>query len=134
MNPILVACVAIGGAVGSVSRYLLTLAVQSRLSSTFPTATLLVNVSGSLLLGFITRYTMDSSALSDEARVLLTIGFCGGYTTFSTFTYETARLMQDGDYRRAGAYVGLSVALALAGIFVGFALARRLVAARRGLV
>jgi CrcB protein len=132
MNPILVACVAIGGAVGSVSRYLLTLAVQSRLSSTFPTATLLVNVSGSLLLGFITRYTMDSSALSDEARVLLTIGFCGGYTTFSTYSYETAMMLDDGEYGRAALYVGSSVVLALAGTLLGFAAANRLLALRQG--
>jgi CrcB protein len=63
---------------------------------------------------------------------MLTAGFCGGYTTFSTFSYETARLVEDGDYRRAALYVVLSVLLSLAGTFVGFALARQLLALREG--
>jgi CrcB protein len=132
MNATLALYVAFGGAIGSVSRYALTLAIQSRMTSTFPAATLVINLTGSLLLGFISQLAMESMAINDELRVLLTVGFCGGYTTFSTFSYETARLMQDGDYRRAALYVASSVILALAGTFAGFALARALLAARSG--
>jgi fluoride exporter len=66
-------------------------------------------------------------------RALLTTGFCGGYTTFSTFTYETAALIEDGDYHRAAWYVALSVAFALAGTFLGFGLAREALDLRRRL-
>ena len=130
MNLMLFLYVAIGGAIGSASRYALTMAIQSRMTSPFPAATLLINVTGSVLLGFISQIAMDSTAIGNETRILLTVGFCGGYTTFSTFTYETARLMQDGDYRRAAAYVTLSVLVALIGMFGGLGIARALVTAR----
>jgi CrcB protein len=122
--------VGLGGAVGSMSRYALTYMIQSRSLSPFPMATLLINVMGSLLLGFIMRYATDSASLSAEVRLLLTTGFCGGFTTFSTFSYETARLYEDGDYRRAALYAALSVALSLTGMFAGFSLARLASAAR----
>jgi fluoride exporter len=128
---ILLVYVAIGGAFGTVGRYALTLFVQSRSSGTFPIATLLVNVSGSILLGFLMRYGLESSSASPEVRLLLTTGFCGGYTTFSTFSYETARLLEDGEWTRGGAYIVASVVLSLVGAFVGFALARSLMAAQR---
>jgi CrcB protein len=68
--------------------------------------------------------------MSAEIRAMLTTGFCGGYTTFSTFSYETATLLEDGDYRRATLYILTSVIVALAGMFLGFALARELIAWR----
>jgi len=122
--------VALGGAIGSVSRYVLTVLIQSRQMSPFPTATLVINVTGSLLLGFLARYFAESLA-SAEVRLLLMTGFCGGYTTFSTFSYETVRLLEDGDYRRAILYATSSVILSLAGTVGGFALARAALAARR---
>lgn len=132
MNPLLIWYVAIGGAIGSVGRYALTTMVQSRLATPFPAATLLVNVTGSLLLGFITQLAIETTSVSEETRVLLTVGLCGGYTTFSTFTYEAARLLQDGDYGRAVVYVAMSVVIGLAALFAGFALARVLIGARSG--
>ena len=123
--------VAIGSAVGGVSRYLLSAAVQARVGTAFPLGTLVVNVSGSLLLGFVLRVALGSGSVSPEMRALLTTGFCGGYTTFSTFSYEAASLMERGDYRRASLYVAGSVALSLLGMFLGFAAARELLAARR---
>jgi len=125
--------VAIGGAVGSAGRYLLTVLIQSRVGAVFPVGTLLVNVSGALLLGFLAHYTANSPGVSGEMRLMLTTGLCGGYTTFSTFSYESVRLIEDGEYGRAGAYVGMSVALSLVGIVAGFSLARALLAARRGM-
>ena len=131
MDTRLLLYVGAGGALGSISRYALAYLIQSRSTSPFPSATLLINITGSMLLGLIMRYAADTSAISVEARLLLTTGFCGGYTTFSTFSYETVRLIEDGDYRRAAAYATLSVVLSLAGIFAGFALARAALAARR---
>ncbi len=124
--------VAIGSALGGVSRYLLGGWVQRLSGGVFPMGTLLVNLSGSFLLGLIYRYAVDSTAVSAEMRILLTIGFCGGYTTFSTFSYETAKLLEDGDWTRAALYVGGSVLLSLAAMFTGFAAARELLALRRG--
>lgn len=122
---------AFGGAVGTIARYLITLYVQSRAGPGFPVATLLINISGSVLLGFLMRYGLESAAASPEVRLLLTTGFCGGYTTFSTFSYETARLIEDGEWQRGGVYIAASVAISLIGTFVGFALARALLAAQR---
>jgi CrcB protein len=124
--------VAVGGAVGSVARYALGILVQER-AGTFPLGTLLVNISGSLLMAFIMEYALATPAVSRELRVLLTTGFCGGYTTFSAFSYETVRLAQEGDYRRAGVYVLVSVAGSLAAALAGFALAREVLAWRRSL-
>ncbi len=128
---IVFAYVAIGGAVGSGARYALTLLVQSRSAGTFPIATLLINISGSVLLGFLMRYGLEGTSVSPEVRLLLTTGFCGGYTTFSTFSYETARLLEDGEWSRGATYVAASVVVSLIGTFVGFALARALLAAQR---
>jgi fluoride exporter len=122
--------VALGSAVGGVSRYLLGGLIQRLLNTTFPAGTLLVNISGSFLLGAILRYAIDTPTFSPEVRALLTIGFCGGYTTFSTFSYETVALLEDGEWTRAGLYVGASVLLSLVGTFLGFAVAREVIVLR----
>jgi CrcB protein len=122
--------IAVGSAFGGVSRYLLGGLVQRMLDTTFPAGTLLVNVTGSLLLGAILRYAVETPTLTPEVRALLTIGFCGGYTTFSTFSYETVALLRDGQWARAGIYVGASVVLSLVGTFLGFGLAREVIALR----
>ena len=106
------------------------LAVHNRAGAAFPWGTLLVNVTGSLLLGFLMRYALATPSLSAEMRLLLTTGFCGGYTTFSTFSYETAMLMEDGQYERAATYAAASVAVALVATACGFLLAREMIAFR----
>ena len=78
------------------------------------------------------EHALATSAISPEVRGLLTTGFCGGYTTFSTFTYETLGLIEEGETLRAGTYILLSVGVALVGAYLGFALARQLVALREG--
>jgi CrcB protein len=128
---VLVANVAIGGALGSGSRYLVGAAIQSRAGGDFPLATLIINVVGSLLLGFILEYATGSAAMSPATRLLLSTGFCGGFTTFSTFSHETVRLIQAGEYRRATVYVGLSLILSFTAIVVGYAIARSTFGARR---
>ena len=122
--------VAVGAALGGVSRYYVASALQQRLGVTFPWGTLAVNVSGSLLLGVLIRYAFATPSMSVELRALLTTGFCGGYTTFSTYSYETAALLEDGQYSRAGLYATASVLVALAATFAGFMLARELILLR----
>jgi CrcB protein len=122
--------VAFGAALGGVARYYLASAIQQRVGPTFPWGTLVINVSGSLLLGVLMRYALATPSVSAELRVFLTTGFCGGYTTFSTYSYETATLLEDGQYGRAGTYALASVVLALVATFAGFVLARELIALR----
>ncbi|HMH54928.1 MAG TPA: fluoride efflux transporter CrcB, partial [Gemmatimonadales bacterium] len=119
--------VALGSAIGGVSRYLLGGLVQRMLDTTFPAGTLLVNVTGSFLLGAIIRYALETPSLTPEVRAFLTIGVCGGYTTFSTFSYETMALLEDGEWARAGVYITASVILSLIATFTGFALARQVI-------
>ena len=127
----LLAYIALGSAAGGIVRYLIGVAVQSRSSVGFPVATLLINVTGSLLLGFLIRYYVVSPDIAPEFRAMITTGFCGGYTTFSAFSFETASLIEDGNYGRAALYIGLSVALSLVATFAGFAIARPLIEVRR---
>jgi CrcB protein len=124
--------VALGSAVGGVTRYLLGGWIQQRTGSTFPIQTLLINVSGSFLLGLLQRYALDTAAISPEVRTMLTIGFCGGYTTFSTFSFETVRLLEDGDWPRATLYIGLSIVLSISGAVLGVTAAKELLALRHG--
>jgi CrcB protein len=127
---VLIAAVGIGSAIGGIARFLLGALIQRWAGSTFPFGTLVINITGSILLGFLIRYALATPTISPTMRAMLTTGFCGGYTTFSTFTYETATLFEEADYRRAFTYVLLSVCVALAGIFLGFSGARALVAFR----
>ena len=106
--------------------------MQSRTGIDFPIGTLLVNLTGCVLLGFLLRYALATPAISPEVRALLTTGLCGGYTTFSTFGYETVALVEDGDWRRAALYIAISVAGSIAAIMLGMAGARQLLSFRQG--
>lgn len=127
----MVVWIAIGSALGGVSRYLFGGLIQRLFDTSFPSGTLAVNVVGSLLLGFIIRYSLETPAVSPELRGFLTIGFCGGFTTFSTFSYESAVMLEEGQWTRLAAYVGLSVLLTVVGTLVGFAAAREVLTLRR---
>jgi len=122
--------VAIGSGIGGVVRLLLGSFIQQRAGSSFPLGTLIINITGSFILGFIIRYALATPSITPEIRALLTTGFCGGYTTFSTYSFETATLIEDGRYERASLYILLSVGVALLGTFGGFATARQLLALR----
>ena len=124
--------VAIGAAIGGALRYLVTVFVQQRAGPGFPVATMLINVTGSLLLGFLVASLAETAAVRPELGLLLTSGLCGGYTTFSTFSYETFALMRDGEYGRAGLYVVLSVGMSLVAMIAGFAAARGAIHLQRG--
>ena len=118
--------VGIGGSIGSVARYLVGVVLAGYTSSSFPYATLLVNVAGCFLIGVIFALSDRGSLLSPEWRILLTTGFCGGFTTFSTFSYESLRLMQDGELLYLAAYIFGSLLLGLAATYVGILLVRSL--------
>jgi CrcB protein len=122
--------VALGSAVGGVARFALAALVQQNASTNFPVGTLIVNISGSFLLGLLFRYSLGTSAITLEMRALLTAGFCGGYTTFSTFSYDAVLLLEEGRSGRAGAYVASSVVLSLAATWLGVMAARALLAVR----
>lgn len=105
--------VMVGAAVGAPLRFLTDRAVQSRHDTTFPWGTLVVNVVGSFVLGLVT------GRLPSDLQLLVGTGFCGALTTYSTFSYETLRLAEDGSLLLAAANVGGSVAAGLAAAFVG---------------
>ncbi len=121
--------VAVGGATGALARYWLSGWVASAFSGFFPLGTLVVNVLGSFLLGFGMQ-AMEAVPLSAEVRTMLTIGFLGAFTTFSTFSYETVALLRDGDWTRATLYTGLSFVLGLTAVLIGIAAASVLLKAR----
>jgi fluoride exporter len=128
---VLLLYVALGSAVGGVSRFVLGSAVQARTPGLLPAGTLAVNVIGSFLVAFVLRYAADTPAISPEARALLATGFCGGFTTFSAFSYETLRLVQEGDYGRAALNVFLNLVLSLMFAVAGFVAAQAVLDLRR---
>jgi fluoride exporter len=115
--------IALGGAAGSVLRYLFGGMVQRAGGMAFPIGTLAVNVTGCLLIGIFSQHFMNSQT-HPEMRAALITGFCGGFTTFSAFSLETAGLMEGGEYARAAAYIVLSVVLSIVATFAGIAAAR----------
>jgi len=117
--------IAIGGLAGTLARYFLQGWIQSR-AGTFPLGTLAINIAGSLALGFLIRYATGSTVISPELRAALTIGFCGAFTTMSTFSYESMALLGDGEYWRASLYMGGTIAGCLAAVVLGTVLAERL--------
>jgi CrcB protein len=124
----MVAYIALGGLLGTLARYGLQGFVQrgGGGAGVFPTGTLAINLIGSLVLGFLVRYGTGSTVISPELRGGLTIGFCGAFTTMSTFSYESMKLLADGEYGYAGLYMGGTIVGCLAAVIAGTALAERL--------
>ncbi len=106
--------VALGGAAGSVGRYLIAKCYEG----TFPWGTLTVNILGSLLIGFLMGL-VGKGTLSPEMKLLLVTGFCGGFTTFSTFANESLSMMKVGSVLLMSLYVGISVALGILAVYLG---------------
>jgi fluoride exporter len=117
--------IAIGGALGSVSRYWLNGVVSQRFE-TFPAGTLAVNVIGSFVIGVVGALTIPEGRMSSEGRAFATqfviIGICGGFTTFSSFSLQTLNLMRDREWLYAGGNILLSVALCLIATWLGYLL------------
>ena len=124
MNALTLLVVALGGALGSVARYVASTALRMAAPG-FPWGTLLVNVVGGFAMGLITGYAASKpGALSDPLRLALTTGVLGGFTTFSAFSIETVLLWRDGQAGSALVNIGSNVALSVAACAVGYALAR----------
>lgn len=111
--------VAAGGVVGCVARYWIAGWVQSLNGAEFPWGTLTVNVLGSFVIGLVMTLSLDRGVIDADVRILLTTGFCGGFTTMSTFSYETLALLRDGSNGAGSANVALTVASCVAAAWLG---------------
>ena len=116
--------VSLGAAIGGSLRYWFSGFIYKFLPATFPYGTLIINVAGSFILGIVMFYLNEKEMISQEVRLLLAVGFCGGFTTFSTFSYETINLIKDAQYTGAVLNVFLNVALSLLGIFLAYLISR----------
>jgi CrcB protein len=118
--------VALGGALGSVARFGLNGLISARFGETFPWGTLIINVTGSLVIGVIGAVASPEGRMDSQSRAFATqflmIGICGGYTTFSSFSWQTLQRLQDRDWLYAGGNIVLSVVLCLIAVWLGYLL------------
>ena len=120
--------VALGGALGSLLRYVLAGQIQSAAWPGFPWGIFVINITGGFFMGLIVELSALKLNLSPELRAFLTVGILGGYTTFSTFSLDSALLIQRGDYAAAGAYIVGSAVLSILALFAGLQLVRAIYA------
>ena len=113
------------GALGTLARYGLQGLVQVKMGSTFPYGTLAINLTGCFFLGLIGQFTLNRMVISPELRMAIAVGFFGGYTTFSSFGWETAKMLEAGEWLWATTYVTSSVVLGLFLSVAGIRLASR---------
>ena len=127
-SPVSALWIALGGALGSVARYFASVALARTLGPAFPWGTILVNVSGSLLIGTMAGWEGADGRLMESAfvRYFVMVGICGGYTTFSAFSLQTLEMLHVGDVGRAGANVAASVLLCVIAAWAGYSLAAAL--------
>ena len=118
--------IALGAVVGASARYFVSTQISRYFSTIFPYGTLLINLTGSLVLGFFFVYSSERVLLDPRWRLLVAIGFCGSYTTFSSYAFESFALMEQGQWLLTGANILASNALCLAAVLAGAALARGL--------
>lgn len=118
--------IALGAIVGACARYFLSLLIARDFSSAFPYGTLIINVTGSLIVGFFLVFSTERVLLDPKWRLLVVIGFCGSYTTFSSYAYESFALVERGQWLLTGINILGSNALSLVAVFAGAALARAL--------
>jgi len=117
--------IAVFGAIGTLARYGLQGLVQVKMGSTFPYGTLAINLTGCFFLGLIGQFTLNRMVISPELRMAIAMGFFGGYTTFSSFGWETAKMLEAGEWLWATTYVASSVVLGLFLSVAGIRLASR---------
>ncbi len=118
--------IALGAVVGASARYFLSTYIGRHFSTVFPYGTLLINITGSLILGFFLVYASERVLLDPRWRLLVAVGFCGSYTTFSSYAFESFALMEQGQWLLMSLNILSSNALCLAGVLAGAALARGL--------
>jgi CrcB protein len=111
--------VGLGGFIGTVARFLISRYFQINLTSVFPWSTFLVNIVGCLLIGLIYGISEKSDVLSPEIRLFLTVGICGGFTTFSTFSNDSFMLIREQEWIRFALYTSLSIFIGLMAVYVG---------------
>jgi CrcB protein len=114
------------GAAGTLARYGLQGLVQYRAGGAFPYGTLAVNLSGCFFLGLIAQYTLNHMLIPPEWRVAIAIGFFGAFTTFSSLSWETVKMLEGGEWLRASVYVGTSVIVGLLLTLAGIRIANRI--------
>jgi CrcB protein len=124
LNLQLILAVALGGAIGSVARYLVGIGSGRLFGLDFPWGTLIINIAGSFLIGVLVESFALKWDFPQAVRVFLTIGICGGFTTFSTFSLDSYLLIDRGELWPAAAYMAGSVALSVAALFAGLQLIR----------
>jgi fluoride exporter len=117
--------IAVGSALGGMARFFCSGLLARMIGETFPWGTLIVNVVGSFIIGFFATLSGPDGRVfvGTAARQFVMIGFCGGYTTFSSFSLQTLNLMNDGDWLRAGGNIGGSVIMCMLAVWAGHALA-----------
>lgn len=113
-----------GGFIGSVMRYVVQRAVQEKFMLVFPWGTLTVNVLGSFLIGFIFGLADQGKGPAEDWKMFLTVGICGGFTTFSAFSHENLMLLREGHLLQAFFYTVFSVALGLAAVYFAYFISR----------
>ena len=118
--------VGLGGFLGANARYLLSGWVADHFGVGFPYGTYVINVTGSFILGFFLAFAQDRAWVGPAARLLFAVGFIGAYTTFSTFEYESIRLLQEGQMMLSAMYVIGSVVTGAVALFAGIALGGRI--------
>lgn len=118
--------IALGAVAGASARYFLSGFVARNFSASFPYGTLIINLTGSLVLGFFLIYSTERVLLEPRWRLLVAVGFCGSYTTFSSYAFESFALMEHGQWLLMSANVLFSNVLCLAAVLAGAALARGL--------
>ena len=119
-----VLAIAVGASAGAICRWWVVLLMQRWFGTSYPWATLLVNALGSFILGFLVIWFLDRTHLSDLLRLLLTVGFLGSFTTFSTFSVETVRLLEQGNITLSLVHTFGSVVLCIAMAWFGMLLAK----------
>jgi len=119
---------ALGGALGTIARYALNGVISERFGQTFPLGTMVINVTGSFIIGLFAQLTAPEGRwlVSPTFRVFFMLGICGGYTTFSSFSLQTLNLVRDEEWLYASLNILLSVALGLAAVYLGHVLALKL--------